>query len=133
MEYGGRIGSSTMYFGRVRPRHRKNDLVVEGMSLPLLDDARFKKLDGILQSKLHSRGVVVVAASVEGHFFTGKPHREGKIATFEGFGHFGCCSLFVMEKVDHVAARPLNAAEEERFTEAFHMPPPLPPAAGQHR
>ena len=122
-----------MYFGPVSPRQREKDLVVEGMSLPLLHDDKFKKLDGMLQSRVNSRGVIVVAATVEGHFFSGKPHREGKTVTFGGFGHFGCCSLLVIQKVTSVAQSPLSAKEEERFGEAFHLPLPLPPATGKHR
>ena len=133
MEYGGQIGSGTMYFGSASPRHREKDLVVEAVSLPLLNDAKFKTLDGMLQSMPHSQGVVVVAATVEGGFFSGKAHKQGESQTFGGFGHFGCCSLFVIEKVDSVAERPLDAKEKERFAEAFHLPPPLPPAPSKRR
>ena len=133
MEYGGQIGSDTMYFGPASLRHREKDLIVEGVSLPLLNDATFKKLDGMLQSMSHSRGVVVVAATVEGSFFSGRPHKQGERETFGGFGHFGCCSLFVVEKVDSVAERPLDAKEKERFAEAFHLPPPLPPVPSDRR
>ena len=84
MEYGGQIGSDTMYFGPASPRHRENDLIVQGVSLPLLNDAQFRKLDGILQSKPHSRGVVVVHATVEGHFFSGTARKEGINVTFGG-------------------------------------------------
>ena len=133
MEYGGQVDSDTMYFGPVSPRHREKDLVVQGRSLPLLNDAQFQKLDEMLQSTHHSRGVVVVAATVEGHFFSGKARKEGETVTFGGFGHFGCCSLFVIEKVDSVAEHSLNAKEKEHFAEAFHLPPPLPPGPSKHR
>ena len=130
MEYGGQVGSGTMYFGPNSPRHREKELVVEGQSLPLTEDAQFRKLDGFLQS---SRGVVVVPATVQGHFFSGKPRKEGETTTFGGFGHFGCCSLFVIEEVVSVAERPLSATEEERFAEAFHLPPPAPISPSKHR
>lgn len=103
------------------------------MSLPLLNDAQFKKLDGILQSMQHTQDVVVVAATVEGHFFSGKPHTEHGTVTLGGFGHFGCCSLFVVEKVVVVAEHVLNAQEKEHFAEAFHLPPPAPPTPRKQR
>lgn len=134
MEYGGQVGSDTMYFGPVSPRHRKRDLIVQGMSIPLLNDAQFQKLDGMLQSRPHSQGVVVVATTVEGHFFSGTAPKQGGTVTFGGFGHFGCCSLFVIEKVDSVAELPLDTKQKERFAEAFHLPPPpLPSAPSQHQ
>jgi len=133
MEYGGRIGSETMYFGPISPRNRENNLVVEGISLSLLNDAQLQKLDGMLQSMQYSRGVVVVRATVEGHFFSGRPSKDGNNTTFGGFGHFACCTLFVIEKVDSVSDAPLDEEEKKHFAEAFHLPPPLPPAPRKHR
>ena len=106
---------------------------MQWMSLPLLNDAQFQKLDGMLQSMPHSRGVVVVATTVEGHFFSGTARKEGDTVTFGGFGHFGCCSLFVIERVNSVAEWPLSGKQKERFAQAFHLPPPLPPAPSKHR
>ena len=128
MEYGGQVGSGTMYFGPVSPRHRETDLVVEGLSNPLVEDEKFQKLDKMLQSRPNSRSVVVVPVTLQGRFFSGKKSKKERGSAFGGFGHFGCCSLFVIEKVNSVAESPLNAQEEERFAEAFHLPPPPPPA-----
>lgn len=125
MEYGGRVGSGTMYFGPVSPRNRTQDLVVQGVTTRLVEDSAFSSLDSILQSGAHSHGIVVFAATVQGRFFAGK--EDKKSSTFRGFGHFGCCSLFVLEKVEEVAQQPLTEAEKEKFAEVFHMVPPPPP------
>ncbi len=123
MDYGGRIGSATMYFGGDHHRHRKSGITVEGISIPLIKDDGFQRLDRILQGRSNSTGIVAIATTVEGRFFWGR----GYDSPAESFGHFGCCSLFVITKVDAVADRPLTAKEERKAAETFHLPPPLPP------
>ncbi len=134
MEYGGLVGTDTMYFGaRASSRVRKKDLTVEGFQIPLRSDESFRRLDAILQSRPHERGVVVVGATVEGRFFAGKEPSSNDALSLGGYGHFGCCSLLAIQSVQEVANKPLGSLEMKRFSEAFPPPPPLPKKAGRQR
>jgi len=125
MEYGGLFSTGTTYFGGgANTRLRAKPLSVEGILLPLADDANFKQLDSILQSPPDTRGVTIVRVTVQGHFFAGVEHKGEHD---RGYGHFGCCTLFVIEKVDQVAEHELNPKEVEKLSAAFHLPPPAPP------
>lgn len=125
MEYGGRVGTGTIYFGSgANTRPRAKQLTVDRVPVPLVEDANFKQLDRLLQSHPNTRDVAIVPVTVQGHFFAGVK-RNGEYG--RGYGHFGCCTLFVIEKVEYVAEHPLSLKEVEKFAEAFHLPPPAPP------
>jgi hypothetical protein len=101
LEFGGTKKSGTMYCcGVSADRNRPKELVVEGIELPLTANEQLESFDNLLIKQSDT----VLFATIVGRFFAGKatkfPNgREG----MHGFGHLGCCSLFVIEKVISVA------------------------------
>jgi len=102
IEYGGKRKSDTVYCcGPTAGRSRPKDLVVENVSVPLVDDETFEAFDREVQPPFRSVkfGSVVHATQI-GRFFAGHQEtgRNGE-KWWAGYGHMGCCSLFVIQQV----------------------------------
>ena len=108
MEYGGKRSTATMYCCGLSPKpDRPDTLVIEGISLDLVDDQTFREFDRRLHPK-HSkqRSSDTVRATLRGRIFA---RYEGIGGTqqnpeWRGYGHMGCCMLFVVTQV--VAVNP---------------------------
>jgi len=94
LEYGGKVKSGTVYCcGVTATRDRPEQLVVENIPVPLIDDAYFRKLDELIKSSDGS----IVHATIVGRFFAGKPLQL--IEGARGYGHMGCCTLLAIQQV----------------------------------
>lgn len=97
LEYGGTVASGTIYcWGPSDARSRAKELVVEGVSVPLVDNSLFRRFDKLI----HDEADTVAHATVVGRFFPGErePSANGS-GNWGGYGHFGCCSLLVIQQV----------------------------------
>jgi hypothetical protein len=111
MEYGGKRTTATMYCCGMSPKPARSDtLVVDGISLELVDDDTFREFD----KRLHpghpkQRSTVTVRATLRGRIFA---RYEGIGGTkqnpeWRGYGHMDCCMLFVVTQVVSIdPARP---------------------------
>ncbi len=104
MEYGGTRSTDTMYCCGSSPKPtRDNTLVIDGVSLPLVDDETFRIFDSRLHPK-HSkpqRASDTVEATFRGRIF-GRYESIGgtqQHPRWKGYGHMGCCMLFVVTQV----------------------------------
>jgi len=96
LEYGGRVNSETVYCCGVQAgTPRPTDLVVEGITTRLIDDALFRRFD----ARVRSRGDVTFRAHLIGRFFAGLKQHTPKGEFWGGYGHLGCCSLLVIQQV----------------------------------
>lgn len=100
LEYGGKVNSGTIYFGPgTSQRKRNNELIVQGIPIPLVDDDRFKEFD----KRIHHPGPgghgPPTRAQLIGRFFAGRKetYPSGESA-WSGFGHFGCCTLLAVQQ-----------------------------------
>ena len=95
LEYGGTAKSGTMYCcGVTAERTRPQSLVVEGISVELVQDDRFKQFDKLIWSGRDS----IVHATIAGRFFSGE-QVNNEVNSFGGYGHMGCCSLLAIEQI----------------------------------
>ena len=102
-EYGGKNSTGTMYCcGVTAARDRPEQITVENIPIPLLVDENFQKLDQLL----HQPADTVVHGTVIGRFFSGEKSKaaNGK-DWWRGYGHMGCCSLFMIQQVVQVDPR----------------------------
>ncbi len=83
----------------------KSPEVFERVPIRLTRDARFQEFDNLLKRPPHT----VVRATVVGRFFAGKREDTPRGIRWSGYGHMGCCSLFVIERV--VAVEPQTSTE----------------------
>ena len=109
MEYGGKRSTATMYCCGFSPKSdRPHNLVVDGISLDLVNDDTFRKFDKRLHPK-HSnqQSSDTVRATLRGRIFS---RYEGTGGTkqnpaWRGYGHMDCCMLFVVTQIVSVDPR----------------------------
>jgi hypothetical protein len=97
LEYGGTAASGTIYCcGSSNARTRPKELVVEGVSIPLVDDEQFRRFDKLI----HDEADTVVHLTIVGRFFAGqRDPNAGGSGNWGGYGHFGCCSSLAIQRV----------------------------------
>jgi hypothetical protein len=97
LEYGGQAASGTMYCcGVTNARTRPEQIEVENISVSLVGDDNFKKLDNLLQAP---RTYAMAHGVIVGRFFSGREIADGRGKHWGGYGHMGCCSLLVIQQV----------------------------------
>lgn len=96
LEYGGAVASGAIYCcGVTADRSRSSTVQVEDVSIPLVDDERFKVFNRLIQR----RPDTVVRATLVGRFFSGRQERVPAGLIWGGYGHMGCCSLLAIQQV----------------------------------
>jgi len=103
MEYGGKRSTATMYCCGFSPKpDRPDTLVIDGVSLDLVNDDTFREFDARLHPK-HSkqRSSDTVRATLRGRIFARYEGIGGtkQNPSWRGYGHMGCCMLFVVTQV----------------------------------
>ena len=99
-EYGGKVVTGTMYCcGLTNARERAEDLIVEGITVPLADDALFRSFDQKLHPNHPKKNKSdTVSATVQGILFLA-PQKVGNSPTMYGYGHMGISILFALTRV----------------------------------
>ena len=99
LTYGGTMQSGTTYCcpGEGEEKPRKRVVEVEGVGVPLVNDARLKTFRALLKQMPHT-----AQATLIGIFFAGKQQGANGQPTLPGYGHLGCCSLLVIRQVESV-------------------------------
>ena len=96
LDYGGTRASNTMYCCGVTPGHTRPQVVsVENLSIPLVDDDRFKEFDKMIRSEYD----LMIHATIVGRFFSGEQVRYPGGVFWSGYGHMGCCMLLMIQQV----------------------------------
>ena len=108
LTYGGRVPSGTIYCcpGESDTAERPTPLTIDGIVLPLVRDETFERFRKALTQKRPALAHAVLV----GTFFVGE-NADVSGAEWGGFGHMGCCSLLVIERVQEFSLRkvPLKA------------------------
>lgn len=112
------------YGGEPLLAHQPGMKKIRAMTSPVLQDSQFdefrerirayrrKRPDGEACRSHRECAYYDVVATYTGRFFAGKKMPGRTIAG--GFGHFGCCHLFVVEQVSEVDARRTSVPDEEQ-------------------
>lgn len=95
--FGVKAESSTVYCcpGEGGRTSRSKPLEVEGMQIPLIADRVFQQFTDLLKKEPDT----TVRLSVLGRFFSGEKETFNDSAFWRGYGHLGCCSLFVIQEI----------------------------------
>jgi hypothetical protein len=103
LTFGGRVSPGVTYCcpGEGDRRRRRRDLIVDHVTIPLIEDATLTLFVRLLRNNDAFAG----RATLVGTFFAGQSSEQAPAS--RGYGHFGCCALFVIEQVEQVA--PLSA------------------------
>jgi hypothetical protein len=100
--YGGKAQSDTPYCcpGEGAEKTRPESLTVEGVQIPLVDDLTFRHFTDLLKKEQDT----TVRVTALGRFFSGEKRTINGVTSWGGAGHMGCCSLFVIERVESFEA-----------------------------
>jgi len=103
---GGRVSPGVTYCcpGEGDRKRRRRDLIVDGLPIPLVEDATLTRFVRLLRNNQ----AFVGRATLVGTFFAGLA--SGGAPNWRGYGHMGCCALFVIEQVEKIA--PLSAGSQ---------------------
>ena len=109
LTYGGHESPRTIYCcpGEGGVSTRDESLVIDGVSLPIEDGETFRRLRERLRKVFDAGGEdlsagVAAKVTVVGTFFA-RGRQEAKAngnSELTGFGHFACCSLLVIQRVE---------------------------------
>lgn len=96
--YGGKAESNTVYCcpGEAGRETRSDFLTVEGVQIPLVNDPTFQQFIELLKKEPDTS----VRSTVVGRFFSGTKETFDTETFWRGFGHMGCCSLLVIQRVE---------------------------------
>jgi hypothetical protein len=96
LTYSGRASSETTFCcpGEGARGRRQKPLVIDGIALPLVEDASFLRF----RDMLRNRDRTTARVTVVGTFFAGK-QSDSVAPGGRGYGHFGCCTLLAIEQI----------------------------------
>ncbi len=83
------------------------DIKVKGVPYGITKDENFRRLYALIAARHGDKPVYRVTATLTGAFFAGQRRElpDGK-TDYAGFGHLGCCALFVIMQVSEVESVP---------------------------
>jgi hypothetical protein len=117
LDYGGRQLSGTTYCcGDPGDGTRGAPIKVEGLQIPLVANQKFKNFNKLI----HAERSTIVQATLIGRFFAGKD--PGKTKWGAGYGHLGCCTLFVIQQV--LSVEPYGNPDLDYSNDDYMMSPP---------
>jgi hypothetical protein len=96
--YGGKALSGAIYCcpGEGGEDTRSKPLTIDGTEVPLVEDSTYHALRELLGKEEDT----TVRVTVVGTFLSGLKQTIGGTTRWGGYGHLGCCSLFVIQKVE---------------------------------
>ena len=105
--FGGDVSTPTKFTGNDFRLPNSPDVKVEGFQLSLRKDINFKEFYKSISEQQPSKNTCKgnceqhwTAATFTGRFFAGKSPQDKQVPFGRGYGHFGCCSLFVITSVE---------------------------------
>jgi len=89
-------------------RRPGSNIKVHGNSYGIKKDANFRRLYALIAARHGDKPDYRVTATLMGTFFAGQELRNSKddVVSFGGYGHLGCCALFVITQVSDVESVP---------------------------
>lgn len=116
--YGGKAETNTAYCcpGESGAETRSQPLMVEGVQIPLISDVVFQQFTDLLKTEPNT----TVRVTLVGRFFSGEKQAFNNSTYWRGFGHLGCCSLFVIQRVEWFA--PHTRSDLDYTSEALLLP-----------
>ena len=124
--FGGDVDTPTVYCCGDHDRPTGSTPTVENVRLPLRKDDSFKEFMRLLDAQLPLAPTGVpcfydcylyrVTATFKGHFFRGSRTvlPDGRVH-YMGYGHLGCCSLFVIQEVSDIESTPTDIPRDKTY------------------
>lgn len=134
LTFGGDEDEATTYCCGNPVRKKGSDIQVNGVSIPLVRDSEYLEFRKRLDASRNTRPdgepcdegeckFYRVSATLTGYFLARKENAD----SIEGYGHLGCCHLFVIEQVSDVTAERTKVPAGGQF-ECLRQKWDVPPA-----
>lgn len=102
LEYGGTVTTGTVNCCKsMEERHRSQELVIDGIPIPLTVNQPFQDFDKAIQPPFRpGQSGAVEHATLIGRFFAGQQMEDSDNGKYwGGYGSMGCCSLLAIQEV----------------------------------
>jgi len=108
LAFGGDVPGIVASMANDTVRKPGVDIKVNDVPYGIKKDENFHKLYALIASRHGDKPDYNVTATLTGMFFAGEEVRnaKGDVVSFAGYGHLGCCSLFVITQVSNVESVP---------------------------
>ncbi len=107
--FGGDVATPTKSTINDNERFPGTVLKFNGVRYPLLKDEEFHKFYKLITARHEMKSVYQVTATLTGTFFAIRERKDASGNTYpSGFGHLGCCHLFIITAVSAVEGTPYN-------------------------
>ena len=105
--FGGDVDCPTPSTWNDVGRPKGKDVMFDGVRYPLVKDGNFRNFYGLVTTRKSKKAVYHAKATLEGTFFSGATYEGEKPSKppMPGFGHLGCCHLFIIHQVIEVEAQ----------------------------
>ncbi len=107
LAFGGDVPGLVPSMVNDMARKAGTDIEVDGVRYGIKKDDNFRRLYALIASRNGNKPAYRATATLRGAFIAGKESKsqDGK-SDFLGYGHLGCCSLFVITEVSEVESVP---------------------------
>lgn len=107
LAFGGDVPGIVSSMANDNVRTPGKDVTVEGVPFGIKKDDDFRKLYALIAAGGQDHPKYRATATMTGRFFAGEGQKnaDGTIS-YRGYGHFGCCSLFLITVVSDVESIP---------------------------
>lgn len=107
--FGGDVSTPTASTVNDNNRAPGTDLQLRGVRYPITKDESLRRFLALLTTTTRAgKSVYEVTATLTGTFLAGEKARSNADGRtyFRDYGHLGCCSLFIISKVENVESSP---------------------------
>jgi len=107
LAFGGDVPGIVTSMANDNVRKPGTDITVEGVPYGIKKDENFRRLYALIAAGGEEHPKYRVTATLTGRFFAGLEQKLPDNKTYYGgYGHLGCCSLFVIMEVSGVESNP---------------------------
>lgn len=112
LAFGGDVPTPVTSMVNDRSREPGSELTLNGMKYAIKKSEALRRLNALIamrrkKSRDSDEALYEVTATLTGVFLAGEPRKGSDgITRFLGYGHLGCCSLFIITEVSDVVSVP---------------------------
>jgi hypothetical protein len=117
--FGGDVSTPTKSTMNDNDRQPGQNIKVNGIEYELVKDANEKEFLKALTARQAKKPVYRVTATLVGTFLAGRSKEESKAKgtpDFPGYGHMGCCHLFIIRQVLEFETKPFGKSADEKYS-----------------
>jgi hypothetical protein len=104
--FGGDVDCPTPSTWNDVGRFPGTDVKFRGKKYALVKDEQFRAFHKFITTRKNRRSVYQVTATLEGTFIAGETGKDARGRPWlPGYGHLGCCHLFIIHRISEVSAQ----------------------------